>query len=336
MLGLFDENKLKIATHNYDQVRALRESEVKIEGVEISYETAQVVTEIFKRMIVGREFDVSELGFTYYLRLLDRGDCPFIALPVFLARVFRHSAVYVNKAKVSTPADLTGKTIGELAMYSHDAGIWAKGLLSDEHGFKPDTARWIVGGLDFPMEPVDYVPMTHPSDVDVTRADKNQDLGEMLDRGEIDALIAADVPQCMLRGSPNVGWLYPDWQQRERDYYGRTGILPIMHVAVMKRELAERHPELVQAIYDGFCESKAAAMKTYVAGRPFNHMDIMFPWFSAHYDSVRRLLPDDWWPYGVEANRDAVDTVLRYHHEQGITSRQFGIEEVFAPSLLTS
>ena len=329
------EPKLTIAAHGYDQVRALFDGSVEIEGVEARYETAPVVTEIFQRMIVDRAFDVSELGFTYYLRLLDKGDCPFIALPVFLARLFRHSAIYVNKASVTSPADLAGKTIGELAVYGHDAGFWIKGVLMDEHGFRPESARWIVGGLDFPIEPVDYVPRPVPADVDVTYAAKGQDLGAMLDAGEIDALISADAPKCVLDGSPNVAQLFPDYQQVERDWHRRTGILPIMHLLVMRRELAEKHPEIVRALYQGFSQSKDKAIETYRKGRPFNHMDIAIPWFSAHYDAMRAEFEgDDWWPYGVAANRAAIEAALRYNHEQGLVSRRFDIAEVFAPELL--
>lgn len=184
------------------------------------------------------------------------------------------------------------------------------------------------------MDPIDFVPLPHPESVDVTRAPKGKDLGAMLEAGEIDGLFSADVPQCVLKRSPNVARLFPDSKRVEREYYGRTGIFPIMHLAVVRRELAERHPEVVEAVYTAFCASKAAAMQGYRTGRAFNHIDIMVPWFSALFEEDRTLFPDDWWPYGVEANRAAVDTVLRYHFEQGLTKRRLTCEDIFVPGLL--
>lgn len=209
--------KLNIAFWDYDRTRALANGTIKIAGVDASFSSARIVTEIFERMIRQRQFDVSELGLTYYLRTLDFDDPPFIALPVFPNRCFRHSAIFVNTSSgIAKPQDLAGKTVGELAVYGHDAGVWPKGILSDEFGVTPDQCRWIVGGLDWPMEPVDFIPQPHPANVDVTWATKGKDLGEMLETGEIDALISADVPKCVLNHSPRVTRLFPDYESIER------------------------------------------------------------------------------------------------------------------------
>ena len=125
---------------------------MKIEGVDATYRSAPIVTEIFRGMIAERRFDVSELGMTYFLRTFKDGESPFLAIPVFPNRAFRHSAIFINKeSDIENPEDLNGKTIGELALYGHDAGIMPKGMLMDEFGFKPETCRWIVGGLDWPQ-----------------------------------------------------------------------------------------------------------------------------------------------------------------------------------------
>ncbi len=161
--------KLDIALWNYDRTRALAEGTVKINGVRGTFHTAQIVTEIFEGMIRERRFDISELGMTYFLRTFEDGKSPFVALPVFPNRAFRHSAVYVNKASgIVRPEDLNGKTIGELALYSHDAGLIPKGILAHDYGFKPETCRWIIGGLAWPLKPIDFVPSTHPADIDVS------------------------------------------------------------------------------------------------------------------------------------------------------------------------
>lgn len=211
--------KLAIAFWNYDRTRGLMDGSIKIDGVKAHYHTARIVPEIFAGMIQQRAYDVSELGMTYFLRAIEV-DPAFVAIPVFPKRAFRHSAIYINKASgIERPEDLNGKTIGELALYGHDAGVMPKGILSDEYGFRPETCRWIVGGIDFPMKPIDFVPQPHPADVDVTWAGADDDLGKMLVSGKIDALISADIPASVLAKSPNVGLLFDDYEAAERGYY---------------------------------------------------------------------------------------------------------------------
>jgi len=329
------DRKLDIAFWNYDRTRLLTDGSVKIEKVDAVFHSARIVPEIFKAMIAKRAYDVSELGMTYFLRTFVDGKSPFIAIPVFPVRSFRHGAIYINKASgISRPQDLAGKRIGELALYGHDAGVMPKGILSDDFGVRPEQSRWIVGGIDFPMDPIDFVPHPVPAGVEVEWAGKDVDLGEMLEAGEIDALISADIPKCVLAKSRNVGRLFEDYETVERDYYRRTGIFPIMHTVVVTRELATEQPELVKAIYSGFCAAKDQMAAQYVQGMTFNNMTTMLPWLTKLIGDDRELLGADWWPYGIGANRAAIDAVLRYHYEQGLTDRRLTIEDIFVPGLL--
>ncbi len=327
--------KLDIAFWNYDRTRLLADGTVKIGGVDATFHSARIVPEIFEAMIRQRAYDVSELGMTYFLRTFEGGESPFLAIPVFPVRSFRHSAIYINKASgIARPEDLAGKRIGELALYGHDAGVIPKGILSDDFGVRPEQSRWIIGGIDFPMDPVDFVPHPVPEGIEVEWAAKDVDLGDMLATGEIDALISADAPKCVLEKSPKVGRLFDDYEDVEREYYRRTGIFPIMHAVVVTRELATEQPALVRAIYAGFCAAKNQMAEQYVKGMTFNNMTMMLPWLTKLIGDNRELLGEDWWPYGIEANRAAIDAVLRYHHEQGLTKRRFTIEDVFVPGLL--
>ncbi len=332
---MFDP-KLDIAAWNYDRVAPLRDGTVKVEGVNATFHSGRIVTDIFKCMVKDRAYDVSELGMTYFLRTFDEeGRSPFLAIPVFPVRSFRHGAIYVNKASgIERPQDLAGKRIGELALYGHDAGVMPKGILSDDFGVKPEQSRWIIGGIDFPLDPVDFVPHPVPAGVEVEWAGKDVDLGDMLVDGEIDALISADVPKAVLEKNPKVGRLFENHEAVERDYYRRTGIFPIMHAVVVKRELADARPELVRAVYQGFLEAKNKVAEQYVKGMTFNNMTTMLPWLTKLIGDDRDLLGDDWWPYGIKRNRAAIDAILRYHHEQGLTKRRFTIEHVFVPGLL--
>jgi hypothetical protein len=328
--------KLDLAFWDYDRVRALANGAVKISGVDASFHTAPIVTQIFENAVHGK-YQVSELGMTYFLRTFQDGDSPFRAIPVFLNRAFRHAAIYINKnSGIKRPEDLNGKVIGELALYGHDSGTMSKGMLMDEFGFKPETCRWIIGGLDWPMKPIDFVPRPHPANVDVSDIPQGKELGAMLDAGEIHALISADNPKCILENSPNVGRLFRDYVSVEREYYKRTGIFPIMHTVVVRKDVLEVNPGLAQAVYKGFCDAKDHVVKEYEFGHIFNNMATMFPWFSHLLEEDKALLGPDWWPYGINANRKALETLLRYQYEQGITNRLFKVDEIFVPELLNT
>jgi hypothetical protein len=326
--------KLKLGCFKSDRTQAFFDGSAKIDGVELRCESSPLVSDIFERMLRHHDFDIAELGMTFYLRTLDLPDPPFVAIPVFPARQFRHSAIFINTSSgIEKPGDLAGKTIGEFATYGHDAGVWPKGILSDDYGVTPDQSRWVVGGTDWSMPPFDYVPFLHPGDVSVTLV-PDRALGPMLQSGEIDALISALVPRCILDGSPNVARLFSDYEAIEREYYARTGIFPIMHTVVVRRQLLEQNPGLARAIYNGFCDSKQVGMGRYRHDRVEQHMEVMIPWFTPLYDKNTALLSEDWWRYGVEANRAAIDTFLRYSHEQGLAKRVRTCADIFTPELL--
>jgi hypothetical protein len=329
--------KLNFAYWNYDRTRALSDGSVRIDGVDLTYRSDVIVSDIFERMISGREFEVSELGLTFYLRTLDFDDPPFVAIPVFPNRFFRHASVFINKASgITSPKDLAGKTVGELGTYGHDAGIWAKGIIGEEYGVTPDQYRWIIGGTDHPQAPHAFIPQPHPANVDVSPAPAGKALGPMLEAGEIDALFSAIVPQCMLKRSPKVARLFEDYENVERDYFARTAIFPIMHTVVIRKDVHEANPGLAQAVYKGFCDAKDAAVKQYLGGTMFHHAPVMIPWFSKLMEEDRRLMSDDWWPYGVGANRKTIDTFLRYTYEQGLAKRRLTCEDIFVPELLAT
>ncbi len=323
--------KITLACWNYDRTRALVDGSVKPEGIALDCRSAQQVGEIMDRMLRTREYDVSELGFTYYLRTLEMKERPFVAIPVFPNRIFRHSAIFVNRdAGIRGPRDLIGRKVGELHRYGHDAGIWSKGALSDEYGVPADGYTYYVGGMDRPAPAEDWSPPLVPSNVTVHRLGPDQTLDAMLEAGEIDALYSAWVPPSYMRGSPKVGRLFEDYERVERDYFRRTGVFPIMHTVVMRREIYEANRWMARSLMAAFEAAKDRAMQMYRTSEMFFGAQYMIPWMPALQAENRALMGADHWPYGIARNRATLETYLRYHHEQGL-SRLYAVDEIFVP-----
>ncbi|MCD2195244.1 4,5-dihydroxyphthalate decarboxylase [Actinomycetospora endophytica] len=322
---------LEVGVYRYEHTEPLFDGRVTIGGVDANLHTSPLISDVFRSMAQG-ELDIAEFGLTYFLRTFDRDDSPFLALPIFPNRNFRHSSLFVNvDSGIERPEDLAGRTIGEFALYGSDPGVWMKGVLADEYGVAPEEIDWVIGGTDHPIPSFDWIPQPVPDGVHVRHADDDQTLAALLENGEIDALLSVDVPQRLLDGSTTrIRRLFVDYEAVERDYYRRTGIFPMMHVVAIRRELVEV-PGLVESVYQAFCEAKDIVQEHYRANAAKQHMAVITPWFSELFAENRALLGEDWWPYGVDANRTAVDTFLRYHHEQGLSRRLLTSEDIFVP-----
>jgi 4,5-dihydroxyphthalate decarboxylase len=327
--------KLTLACWTYDRTRALMDGSVKPDGVALQFESAHQVGQIMERMMRDRAYDAAEIGFTYYLRSLELLGAPFIAIPVFPNRIFRHSAIFINrKSGITRPQDLAGRRVGELHRYGHDAGIWAKGALSDEYGVPAQSMTHFVGGLDQPAERSDWAPFAPPPDLRLHEIGPGQTLDAMLETGEIDALFTAWLPPSFMKGSPNVARLFPDYEAVERDWFRRTRIFPMMHVVVIRRDLYEQNRWIARSLMQAFEAAKAKAIQQYRFAETFFGAPFMVPWLPALIEENRALMGDNAWAYGVAANRLTLDTYLRYHGEQGLSQRQWRVEELFAPECL--
>ena len=327
--------KLTLACWDYDRTRGLFDGRVCPEGIDLELWSTSNVGEIMERMLRHRQFDVSELGITYYLRSLELMDAPFIAIPVFPNRFFRHSSIFVNATKgIESPGDLAGRRIGELHRYGHDAGIWAKGALSDDFGVKATTLVHYVGGMDRTATAPDWAPFDPPANVTINHLSAEQGLDQMLESGEIDALFTAHVPPSARKNPDRVRRLFPDFEEVERDYFRRNAIFPIMHTVVIRRDIYEQNRWIARAVMQAFEEAKVLAMKAYNAADIFFNAPTMIPWFVSLRDKNRALMGENFWPYGVEANRKTLEACLRYHREQGILKHSYKIEELFASETL--
>ena len=317
--------RLTLACWDYDRTRALADGTVKPEGIDLIY-LNQPVEETFFRMLRYREFDCSEMSLSSYTASLHAEEPPFIAIPVFPSRFFRHSCIFVSaKSGIRKAEDLKGKRIG-VPEYQMTAPVWIRGILSDEHGVKVTDAEHFSGGEEEPGRD-EKLKLNLPSSIKLRPIGPQQTLSRMLADGELDALVTARAPSTFHKEPDKVRRLFPDYVEREKDYYRRTKIFPIMHTVVIRRDLYKKHPWIAQALYKAFSEAKAKAMALYdqTAALP-----AMVPWLVAELEDTRREMGADWWPYGLAPNRAVLDTFLRYHHEQGLSRRRLAPEDLFA------
>jgi 4,5-dihydroxyphthalate decarboxylase len=320
---------ITIASWDYDRVRALTDGRVRVEGCDANYVTMPV-EELFERAFFHGEFEVAEIGFSPFLIALSRGPTPYVAVPVFLSRMFRHSAAYIrNDRGIEGPADLRGKRIG-VPEYQMSAVMWFRGYLQDEFGIQPKDINWVQAGLEnpgrrdkFPLNLPDGFPLTSRNDVS---------LSAMLADGELDGVMSARRPSCFVSGHPKVRRLFPDYRSAERDYFRRTGIFPIMHALGIRRDIYDKNRWLAASLYKAFLKAKRLADAEFVETTA---LKIGLPWITAEYEATTKVMGQDFWSYGVDANRKTLAIMARYSYEQGLAVRLVDVDEMFAEGNLS-
>ena len=318
--------QLSVAMGDYDRTRALFDGRVQIDGVDPVYMLLNP-EEMFFRAMRSVDFDVTELSFSSYLVKHSRGECPYIALPVFLSRAFRHTSLYVRKDRIAQPADLKGKRIG-LPEYQLTANVWARAILEDDFGVRPSDVTWVRGGIETPGRP-EKIKLQLPSDIRIEQAPENTTISEMLDRGDIDGFMAPRPPSRAALANPHIGWLFNDPTAVAKDYYRRTNVFPIMHVAAIRKELAEQHPWLPGALVKAFTQSKAAALQLL---SDTSATKVTLPFVEEQLQAARETMGEDFWSYGVGPARKTLEAFVRTHHAQGLSSREVPVEELFHPA----
>ena len=323
--------RLTMACWNYDRTRALLEDRVPVDGIDLTYLNLPV-EETFFRMLRQREFDVAEMSLSSYTLSLFREDRPFVAIPVFPSRFFRHSCIYVNSgAGILEPKDLIGKRIGN-PEYQMTAAVWIRGILSDEYGVPVTSPTYWSGGEEEPGRP-EKLALSLPPEFRVEAIPPDKTLSQMIDSGEIDALYTARAPSTFARGSGRVRRLFEDYPAVERAYYQKTKIFPIMHTVIIRREVYEQNRWVAQSLYKAFLK---AQKEVYEDLHDTAALKFMLPWLLPHVEETEKLMGRDFWPYGLTANEQTLSTFLRYSFEQGLSKRQLAPRELFAPETLES
>jgi 4,5-dihydroxyphthalate decarboxylase len=317
--------ELSVAMGDYDRTRALLDGRVQIDGVDPVYMTLSP-EEIFFRAFRNGEFDISELSLSSYLVKASQDACPYVAVPVFLSRAFRHTSIYVRRDRIKKPEDLKGKRIG-IPEYQLTAIVWARSILQDDYGVNPSDVTWVRGGIDEPGRP-EKIKLQLPPDVRMEDAPQGDTISAMLDRGDIDGFIAPRPPGGAAATNPDVGWLFPDPTAVAKDYYKRTRIFPIMHVVGVRKELAAKHPWLPAAVLKAFEQSKKAGLAQLA---DTSATKVTLPFVEEQLKAARETMGEDYWSYGVAPNLPTLQAFLKHHHSQGLSKRLMSVDELFHP-----
>jgi 4,5-dihydroxyphthalate decarboxylase len=318
---------LSFASCRYDRLEAIRDGDVAVEGVDLNCITLKSGRDVFDRMVGGREFDVAELSASEFISLHGAGDCPFVAIPVFPSRVFRHGYIFVNTRRgIRTPKDIEGRRVG-LPLYTQTAAIWARGHLQHQFGVELSSIRWVQGAVEKAgTHGTPHAPPV-PAPVQIEQNDSNDPLGELLARGQIDVLIGSRKPESFGR-HPDVARLFPDHRALERKLYETSKIFPIMHLIAIRRDLYERHRWIATTFYKAFVESKRRALARM---RYAGSLAYMLPWLLAEIEEIDAVFGGDAWPYGIEANRPTLQALVQYMFEQHFIAKPVPIEDLFVP-----
>lgn len=309
---------LSAAFGNHDRITPLQSGVVRVNGIDLRIQTLSP-SEIFRRMCSDREFDVSEMSMGAHAYLVGSGENPFVGMPAFPSRAFRHAMVYAYAdAGVENPVDLNGKRIA-IPEWGMTAVVWIIGILAEEHGFDLRSVQWVA-------ERRPRVPVEMPEGASVRYMSPGESLSALLDSGAVDAALSHHVPACFANASPRVRRVFPDYVGAEREYYARTGIHPIMHCVVVRRDVHDKNPQAFASIFDALCEARRQTMTSL---RDTGVCSAMLPFLPAFMDETVELFGDDYWPYGLERNRTDLERFAGYAHQQGLTPRVLAIEELF-------
>jgi len=332
-----DSGKLsiKVAGYRYDRVDGLIDGRVPVSGCNVRFEAARI-GEMNTHVFSGSGTrEVTEIGLLpFMLAFANEEFRDYALIPVFPLRLFRHKSIFVRTdARIETPEDLRGRKIATPG-YSSTSLTWIRGIMRHEYGVKSDEIRWVVSSKDSSAKAsggASKFENVLPSGIAIEKGPKGKDESDMLVDGDVDALFHAAQPRAFVEGHPNVRRLFPDYRRTERAYYAKTGVFPIMHAVAIKKEVIRANPWLPKAVFDAYSSAKQLAYN-YMKNSAW-YADSL-PWIGQEFEETRKLMGDNYWSYGIDANRTALEAIFQYAHEQGLAGRKLSVEELFHPSTL--
>jgi len=330
-------SKLSLVVSGYklDRTEALIDGRVQVEGCDIKFEESGI-GDINTNVFSGPQtFDVTEIGLhPFMLAYANEGFRDYSLLPIFPIRVFRHKSIFIRTDRgIKGPEDLRGKKVATPG-FSSTSLTWLRGIVQHEYGVKPQEIQWVQSSKDSSAKAAGKVSKQEsmvPQGLSVSKGPEGKDESDLLESGEVDALFHAAEPRAYVEGHPKVARLFPDFRTTERAYFKKTGIFPIMHAVAIRNSLIEQHPWLPKAVFDAYSKSKNMM---YDHLKKMGWATISLPWVAQEIEETRALMGDNFWPYGIEPNRKALEALFQYSHEQGLATRRLTIEELFHPSSL--
>jgi 4,5-dihydroxyphthalate decarboxylase len=310
--------QLSLACGDYEITRKLIDGSVGVDGVDLVVLADGAARDRQWRLNRASECDIAELNACAYFMARERGH-PYIALPVFPHRRFRHGFVFINANQgITQPSDLCGKRIGVESGFQPAAAVWLRGILSDHYGVAHQTITWVTN------RPED-IAFTPQQALRMERLPDQISLDALLVKGELDALISPGMPPSFLRGEPGIARLFPNFRELEIDYYRKTRIFPIMHLVMVREAIVREHPWVAANIAHAFNKAKQAGYD-----RVRNPRVVPLAWFTSEWEEQAAILGPDPWAYGLTPdNRANLETLIRYTQEQGLTAGQARLSELF-------
>ena len=329
MTDLPEKLRLTLACHSSDRTRPIIDGQVEVAGVTLTVLPGEP-EDIFRRALRDRAFDVTELSMGSHIVTTARGDAPYIGIPVFPSRSFRHAAIYVRTDRgIRTAADLAGKRVG-LPEYQQTAALWVRGILREYYKVDTTGIAWRTGGLE-QTGGSERVALKLPPELDVKPIGPDETLNGLLASGGIDAIVGPRPPSCFVQRSAPVDRLYPDYRSEEEAYFRATGFFPIMHCMALRKELATAHPWLPLELFRAFARARAMAVADLSM---VNVLRASLPWIAAEAEAQTRIMGGDPWPYGFRRNRDEVAAMIRFAVADGLAAREIAPESLFHASVL--
>jgi 4,5-dihydroxyphthalate decarboxylase len=329
-----DGLEITISGYAFDHVKALADGQVQVEGCNARFESGKIGdlnTHVFEG---PRSLEITEVGLSPFMLAYANEDFrDYSLLPVFPLRLFRQKSVFINAdSGIEKPEDLKGRRVGTPG-YSSTSLTWIRGFMQHEYGIGPQDVEWVVSAVDSSAKDAGKVSKQEsmvPDGISINVGPEGKDESEMLVDGDVDAFFYAAEPKDFTAGNPKIRRLFADPRAIERDYYARTGIFPIMHVVAMRNDVIDANPWLPEAAFNAYSEAKQLHYKELRSKWIFGTM----PWFGQEFEETRELMGENFWPYGIEANRTSLEALFQYSHEQGLASKQLTIEDLFHPSTL--
>jgi 4,5-dihydroxyphthalate decarboxylase len=319
---------LTFACALYDRMQPLYTGEVQAEGINLNFIAIDQPRPIFDRMSGGQEFDVAEYSSSEFVQRYANKQCPFVALPVFPSRAFRHGFIAVHrKAGINRPKDLEGKRVG-VPLYTMTAAIFIRGLLQHEYGVDMSKIKWVQGAMNTPNahgSPT-VLPLLKPVEIEENRSGKS--MSDLIEERVVDATLGTSLPEA-IRHNPDIQRLFPDYEQLEKDYYKRTRIFPIMHLVAIRKDVYEKYPFIASSLYDAMVRSKEIALQKMFNLRALRYMT---PWLMRDIDEIYDIFDGDPWPYGVEPNRPTLEALVQYLTDQHLIAKPVPVDELFVPT----